>query len=294
MMPLGPRELKELRELVASHWTGFLAEVFGAEALGLDGDEIGRLVAGGYLDPAAALAVDPVQDAYLLGFYRDRLTQAGLDVTAAPWSAVKAEIARMPAPLTKMEEAAVAHARQWSGDACKALGNRMQDQIISAVNPEDAALREKLLEVIKDETATALARRETVDHLRSRLGELSGDWSRDWNRIATTELHTAQEQGTASYYEAEHGPDVLYSKIPNPDACPKCRAAYLDEDGRPKVFKLSDLRANGTNVGRKQRDWLPVVGCMHAWCACRGVRVPTGWSWGDRFELQPPGRKGAA
>lgn len=284
MMPLGPKELKELRALVAAHWTGFLAEVFGAEALGLDEDEIGRLVAGGYLDPAAALAVDPVQDAYLLGFYRDRLTQAGVDVTAAPWSAVKAEIARMPAPLTKPEQQAVAVARQWAGDDCRALGNRLQDQILSAVNPEDAALRAQLLEVIKDETATALARRETVDHLRSRLCELSGDWSRDWNRIATTELTTAQEQGTASYYEAEHGPDVLYSKIPNPDACPACRTAYLDDDGRPRVFKLADLRANGSNVGRKQKDWRPVVGTMHPFAraeasACLpGGTGTTAWS----------------
>ena len=294
MMPLGPKELKELRALVANHWTGFLAELFGAGALGLDDDEIGRLVAGGYLDPAAALAVDPVQDAYLLGFYRDRLTQAGLDVTAAPWSAVKAEIATMPAPLTRMELAAVDHAKQWAGDHCKALGNRMEDQILSAVNPEDAALRERLLGVIKDETAQALARRETVAHLRSRLGELSGDWSRDWLRIATTEMTTAQEYGTADAYESQHGPDVLYSKIPNPDACPKCRSAYLDDDGRPKVFRLADLRANGTNVGRKQAEWLPVVGSHHPWCMCRGVRVPNGWSWNDRMELRPPPRGATA
>ena len=287
MLPMSPLEVRELRELVADHWSGFLAEVFGPSAFALDGQEIQRLVDGGFLDASTAATLDPVADAYLLGFYRDRLTQAGLDVVTTPWAKIRDEIDRHPTPATALEHAAIDRAKMWAGQHCRALGNRLGDQILSDVNREDMPLRQRMIDAIGDETAKAILRRDTARQLRSAIGQRTGDWSRDLDRIAATEIQEAQEQGTADFYESENGPDVLYSKIPNPDACKHCRAAYIDpETDQPRVFRLSDLRANGSNIGRKQRDWLPVVGTMHSWCHCRGVRVPGGWRWVNG-ELQP-------
>lgn len=64
--------------------------------------------------------------------------------------------------------------------------------------------------------------------------------------------------------------DPLVYKVPILDEklCSACRKAYLNSDGTPKLFKLSELAANGTNIGRKYKSWLPVVSQMHLHCRC--------------------------
>lgn len=64
--------------------------------------------------------------------------------------------------------------------------------------------------------------------------------------------------------------DPLVYKVPIFDEklCPNCKKAYLDKNNIPKLFKLSELEANGTNIGRKQQDWLPVVPAHHPNCRC--------------------------
>ncbi len=56
--------------------------------------------------------------------------------------------------------------------------------------------------------------------------------------------------------------------------CPDCRRLFL-EDGAPRVFPLSELRANGTNVGVKRANWKPVLGPVHPWCLPEGQQVRT-------------------
>jgi hypothetical protein len=50
--------------------------------------------------------------------------------------------------------------------------------------------------------------------------------------------------------------------------CPSCRRAYLNNDGSPRLFRLSQLEANGTNIGKKTNAWLPTLGQMHPHCRC--------------------------
>ncbi len=58
--------------------------------------------------------------------------------------------------------------------------------------------------------------------------------------------------------------DTKVFRRPRPDACPKCKKLFLDKNGIPKIFKLGELIANGSNVGRK--EWLPVVDSVHPNC----------------------------
>ena len=64
--------------------------------------------------------------------------------------------------------------------------------------------------------------------------------------------------------------DPLVYKVPIQDEklCPNCRKAYLNSDGTPKIFKLSELEENGTNIGKKPNAWLPTLGMMHPHCRC--------------------------
>lgn len=50
--------------------------------------------------------------------------------------------------------------------------------------------------------------------------------------------------------------------------CQWCTKFYL-EDGKPKIYNLNDLIANGSNDGKSKSAWLPVVGKTHYNCRCQ-------------------------
>lgn len=64
--------------------------------------------------------------------------------------------------------------------------------------------------------------------------------------------------------------EIWVIKVPILDdrLCSSCRKAYLNSDGTPKIFKLSELESNGTNIGRKYKSWLPTLGELHPHCRC--------------------------
>lgn len=106
------------------------------------------------------------------------------------------------------------------------------------------------------------------------LRQVSQDNKQDWDMVIRTELMNKSQEafaeeiirGKSAY--SDQGADTRVFKRPNPNACPHCKRLYLDQDGRPRVFKLKDLLENGSNVGRKVADWKPVVGVTHPHCQC--------------------------
>ena len=286
-MPLTAADLRRLREIINRHWTALVIRVYGPEAIAADAREVAALVADGILDPAAVAALDPAQDAYVFGFLRDKLHDAGLDPLVASFAEVEAVLASSPATLSVASRAAVQLARQTAGLHAQGLGNRMADALLSDINVEDAALRTSMLDVIQDEVAKNRLLNETVGKLAGRLAERTGDYARDWRRLAATETMNVEEHGIADVVEADFGKDARVAKIPNDDACKSCVAAYLDERGRPRIYSMSTLRANGSNVGRKARDYLPTVDPLHPWCHCRMISVPHGFAFNKEWQLVP-------
>lgn len=135
---------------------------------------------------------------------------------------------------------------------------------------------------------------ETWQQFSSEMHHMLDDQARDWDRVAFFELNDAQKQGQAHALLADGDVDKLVYKMPLETACAECKHAYLLPDGKtPRVFKLSELIGNGTNIGRKQHQTkggkvVPggrgdgaetlkaVVGLMHPWCQCLGVYAVTG------------------
>lgn len=288
MIPLSPAEIQELRALISQHWTALEVRTFGPAAVGLGAGDVQALVDAGILDASTVGMIDPWKDSYLIGHLRQKAVESGLDLASMSWPEVRAAIAASPLPLTATEAAAIEIAQQTAGLYCHGLGNRLENEILSAYNLEDLQLRQETMELIQDETASALSRHRGARNLASRLAEVTQDYSRDWTRIANTELHDAQEHGFAAAVRNEHGRDTLVAKLTNPDACAACIRAYT-EDGRPRIFTLAELEENGTNVGRKQADWLPVVGVMHPHCDCRLIHVPAGFGFNEFGQLEPTG-----
>jgi hypothetical protein len=287
MIPMGPVEVRQLRDTIERHWTALAIRTFGPTAVGSSQDEIMQLVREGILDPSAISMIDPVQDAYLLGFFRRRFVEAGVDPSQISWQILHEYIEYRPLPLTEMERGAIEAARQWAAQYCVGLGNRIEEEVIGIVGAEDQALRARMASTIEDTTMEAIEQHQTVQELAAELASRTGDWTRDWHRIAATELQRAQEFGAARDIEKEFGATARVSKIPNPDACEECIEAYIGSDGKPKVFTLDELIRNGTNRGRRKAAWLPTLDPLHPWCHCRLVYVPQGFHFGDDYVLEP-------
>ena len=105
------------------------------------------------------------------------------------------------------------------------------------------------------------------------------DPTRDWQRVGWTETQAAHEHGRVLAMAEEDGPDTLMWREPHPGACKHCLGLYLDDAGRPRIFKLREITRNGEdnggmNVGRRASKigqaggWLAVMGTTHPWCAC--------------------------
>ncbi|KAA0888742.1 hypothetical protein [Oryzomonas rubra] len=136
---------------------------------------------------------------------------------------------------------------------------------------------------------------ETWQQFKSELHQAMEDKSRDWDRVAFYEITDAQRQGQAHALLQDGDVDKLVYKMPLPTACPQCKYLYLLPDGKtPRLFRLSDMINNGTNIGRKphpvkggqvqpggRNDGVPalkaVVGLVHPWCQCQGVYAATGY-----------------
>ena len=80
-------------------------------------------------------------------------------------------------------------------------------------------------------------------------------------------------------------PDNVYViRIPYPGACKHCIRVFLNPDGSPKVFRLSELLANGEDLYRKPADYIPVVNQLHFNCRCGILRVSSNLSKEQLFD----------
>lgn len=215
-----------------------------------------------------------------------------------------AEIRRNPVPMTEAEHHAAVYSTRHAAELIVGLGNRAGATVGSVLIEADRELDKRLRSAIQDSVAAhygddeagarqadrAIAQgfdpefydeafRGTTKRLASDIGHSTEDWTRDIQRIAQTEGHTAVSNGVAEAWRAEEGArqrprPVLVFKIPRPGACHHCIDLHL-EGGSPRIYLLSELEGNGTNVGRKTADWRAVVGSTHPWCGCPLLRVPS-------------------
>lgn len=177
---------------------------------------------------------------------------------------------------------------------CKVNVDNLQQRLVSSV--ANVALEDKLdlYTAIGQVIPKALQAKNQKQRLARQLREFTQDWKRDWDRVVMSETWDANMFGEAKAILdrqsplSSEGANTLVFKRPNPDACPHCKRLYLQKDGvTPRVFKLSDLLANGTNYGLKVQDWKPVVGIVHPNCQCTFNVMPKGYKFNPQGQLIP-------
>ncbi len=267
---LSPLQRRRIQQAIRDGHLAFVAEVFGPSAI--DPDDYDRLRAAGKIRDERLLPQDAALAAHALGAVAEHAeARPSAELLSTPemfWQHVGDDLHLT----TEAEREAVASLRDRIHQHVRALGNKLDDAVGKILlEADDVVRRRRMAGGRSDErfdTPAVLARiRDAVNALR-----------REWLRTAHTEVHNASEEAKAIAMSAG-GRDPMVFKRPHPDACAHCRLLYLKPDGvTPRVFRLSALLANGTNVGRRagrptrsgrsRTEWKAVVGAAHPWCQC--------------------------
>ena len=180
-----------------------------------------------------------------------------------------------------------------AGEYIRGLGNALSEeledvaaegwegeQIVAEVIPEQ---REAMLAVLREEAAEESATGRDARRLAGTLADRTGYYAHNWTRIAQTELQAGHNEGRVIASVEAYGDEARVARIPESGACSACLRVFT-EGGRPRVFTVTELEANGVNVGRSRADWLPTIFPIHPNCRCDTISVP------PDFEVTEDGR----
>lgn len=281
-MLLTPEQLYAIQKIITEHHSAFMVNTIGPEVVP---EEVLKILKEKGL--IKDLPMRSIGEAYTYGQLLGTLETE--NIARMSYDQFKNHVRVNPVPLTEAERGAMAMAAQSAGQYCRGLGNKVDLATGSILIEADRKLRARMEADIRTETEANIAKRESIEQLKSDLGWATKDWARDLKRIAVTEKVTAMNQGMSDHFKKRYGADSLVAKRAMPDACPHCQRLHNGPSG-PRVFKLSTLEAHGTNVGRKANDWQAVVGSTHPNCQCVLIRVPEGWGWDEFGDLVPGGK----
>lgn len=120
------------------------------------------------------------------------------------------------------------------------------------------------------------------------------NWRHRYATIVRTEKARAENFGALSAI-LHNNPDKQAEDIKvfkagrnanDPLTCKHCKSFWFESDGvTPKVYPLSELIQNGSNIGRKTAEWLATIDPTHPHCAHFLVHLKDGYTI-DKGDLQ--------
>lgn len=143
----------------------------------------------------------------------------------------------------------------------------------------------------RSDIADSLVKESSIGKVKQLLRDTAKDGTRDWQRVALTEMSNAIGVGSVDRIVTDNRSanmdDVFVYRVPVNDAitCKYCRRFYNDSDMSPKLYRLSTLLANGSNYNKKPETWQPVVGATHP-----NTRTSQIIELKPGFKLMPGGR----
>ena len=167
-----------------------------------------------------------------------------------------------------------------AGMYCKALGDLVGDELTMATEQDFTAeetdlRRERRLRIIRKDVSEAILNGWSKEELAEKLKAHTGDYVRDWGRVAMTELQGAYNDAGVLTAIKLYGTSARIARVPETTACGDCQRLFL-EAGLPKVFRVIDIIRNGSNVGLRPLQWKPTIWPLHPRCRCGVVPVPEG------------------
>ncbi|WCS68008.1 hypothetical protein Goe26_00960 [Bacillus phage vB_BsuM-Goe26] len=233
-----------------------------------------------------------IENAFVLGKLVQLLREK--DLKQMSFDDLKEESKKMR--LSVVERNSLEFSKKSAAKYVTALGQRIKNKINTDVELASQKVNLEVAErdIVRDKISQGILKQRTRTQLASDLGHELDDWKRDWRRVAHTELWNAKLQGEVvtilqgeSIYSNGSRGDTLVFRRPAPDACSHCKRLYLEPDMiTPKLFRLSELVNNGTNVGKKVAEWKPITGTTHPNCSCPIAVMPDGFGFNEHGQIE--------
>jgi hypothetical protein len=193
-------------------------------------------------------------------------------------------------PLTEAEEKAVSYLKSRAYNDLKGLSETRKKALRTMISTSESERGKMLDQVLQKETSEGAKNRKTHKEIASAIRQTIKDPARDIDRIIDHVMHEAHDYGRAYSILRRTGPEakVWFSVLA--DACDECVRIYLKNGAQsePKVFKLSEVIANGNNIGRKRKDWKPVLGPVHPYCRCQSNEYKDKYVWNSDLQMFVP------
>lgn len=280
---LTPDQIQRIADILNNRVSVFVGKAYGQEFLSTQQKEqLQRL--GIDLDKMYKLHTDPFFLQYQLGMMSQVFSKLELNKYTFP-QFIDALRRGEYVKLSQRELSTLNSVKMQSLADIRSFQGAIFSDVNNLINQADKKNRSAYEKVIRRELRSGLAKRQSYKEIAQELGNKTGDWARRWDRIVQYQGHLAFQEGKAAVIERkfpDKDPEVY--KTVYPGACKHCIKAYLTEGlgSEPKIFNLSELKANGTNIGRKVEDWLPVLGPMHPFCRCDLFYVESGQEWDNK------------
>lgn len=273
------KQVEELLEIIELQNIIFIGENIGVDILSTNDIELLR--SNGLTEKELSTLYTPFEESYHFGILSEALgDKRAKDLSYADFK--KFLRSGEYIPLTDEEERTLDYLKKRSYGYIKGAGNKIQQDLSDFILEQES---KTFGDIIKEEAITAVERRKSVGNLVSEIGNKTGEWNRNLGRIAETEMNNAFQTGRAiGIAKNSLEKDPLVYKDTYPGVCRHCIKAYLTKgvSSPPKVFRLSELINNGTNVGKKVADWKPTVGSLHPFCRCTLNKYDSDYSYNEK------------
>lgn len=272
-----PNEIEEIMNIIRLQHIVFIGNTIGSDML--SDSELKILLDNGIT--LEEIQVTPFEEMFRWGLLSQAIGHENAKELDYP-NFKKFVSGKKYLPLTPVEKKAIEVAKKQAANDIRGLGNRIIQQTNQLIIEGDQAQRQAYEKIITEETVKNIEKRRTVTNLVSEIGHATGDWTRDFGRISDYVTTLAFEEGRATQLIESDGGDVQVYKTVFNGACKKCVELFTTAGvgSKPKIFKLSELMANGNNIGKKSADWLPTVGPVHPFCfinAKTPIYTSEGW-----------------
>lgn len=194
-------------------------------------------------------------------------------------------------PVNTRQQAAIQSVKMQAYSSLRAIGNNIFSDVNNILTDKS---REAQQEFIAEMQRQGLEKRQTVSQIAHEIARKTGDWGRNFDRIIETSSHNAYEWGKVAELQRRNPEkDPVVYKLPMDTACKHCIRLYLTNGhgSQPILFKLSELIANGSNIGRKVDEWKATVDAIHPHCRCPLFEYTGGYTWNPKtrkFDIPDP------
>lgn len=281
-MQLLPENMQKIFEIIQKNNLTFVCNYLGTDFLYPQDIELLKKYD---IDPHKLY--NPISDKLTSSFHLGMLSEALGLKEAMNWSMEELEeyLKTNPLTLSHRQKFVLNGVKSQSFGDIKGLGGRIFHDVNSILTSNTRKNQERF---IQNEIEQGVLDGETVRGIANEISSKTGDWSRNFDRIVEYVSNTAYQEGKAEWLQSVHSDDVWVWKRVYESACKHCIALYLTKGfgSEPRLFKLSVLRANGTNIGRPVEKWRAVVGSTHPHCRCSlNYADPEHYMWNPETQM---------